>query len=123
MLNLYAVSIRWVKSPIDISRIDAVLSNYGDWLRFSSFSWLIASTSSAIIINEAIMAVLLPEDNILVLKCDLSDYSGFAQPWVWEWVAKFRPNALGGLAAYLPEANVNALGMPPRNPLIGPRSK
>lgn len=107
---MYSLNIRWVKSQINPEGIEEILSQAGDWMRFDAWSWLIYSSYSAHDITSALRGKLLPEDNIMIIACDPTDYSGFAQQWVWDWINKYRtpiPAGLGGLG----------IGPPPINPL------
>ncbi len=98
MPNLYCVSIRWVKTALSPTSIENVLGRHEDWLRFDGYTWLVSSHLSAQDITNQLREVLTVEDNILIVKCDVSDYGGWAQPWVWEWINKNCPVlALSGL--------------------------
>jgi hypothetical protein len=119
MPNLYSVNIRWVKTQADPTRVELVLSRYGDWLRFDAYSWLCGSEHNAYAITNALRGALNIEDSILVLKCDLSDYNGFAQQWVWDWVAKYLPSNQG-LGSLTPRGNALSHGLAQR---IWPENK
>jgi hypothetical protein len=117
MTRMYSLNIRWMKSQINPERIEAFLSEAGDWLRFDAWSWLMYSSYSAHDIASALKEKLLPEDSIMIIACDPNDYSGFAQPWVWDWINKYRSPmpGLGGLGGKLSPRPLG-LGMVPPNP-------
>ena len=106
---MYSLNIRWIKSQINPEIIEDILSEAGDWLRFDAWSWLIYSSYSAHDITSALRGKLLPEDNIMIIACDPTDYSGFAQQWVWDWINKYR-TPQGGLGGFVP----NPLSIPER---------
>jgi hypothetical protein len=119
MPNLYCVSIRWVKTALSPTSIENVLGRNGDWLRFDGYTWLAHSNANAHDLTNQLRAVLNVEDNILVFKCDLSDYSGWAQKWVWDWItAKYPVSALSGLPSAHGSSGLSALSslkdLPPR---------
>jgi hypothetical protein len=118
---VYALNIRWVKSKIDPQVIDSVLNRAGDWFRFNSWSWLLASDYPANDIVNAVKSVLTPEDSVFIVKCDLSVCGGIAPQMTWDWVNKHRnptpANAFatavaGPIAPQRPP--LNPLGIPPR---------
>jgi hypothetical protein len=113
MPKMYQVSVRWVKSSMEPARVDSVLGNHGDWLRFHSMLWLVWSNSNATVITGSVKSVLLPEDSILVMAVDLYDMGGWAQPWVWDWITSKREEASrqGGL--------LSGLADPRRGGLLG----
>ncbi len=86
MPTVYALNIRWVKSKIDPQIIENVLNRAGDWFRFNSWAWLLASDYSPNDIINAVKSVLTPEDSVLMIKCDLSVCGGLAPPVTWDWV-------------------------------------
>jgi hypothetical protein len=92
--TVYCVNIRWVKTTMDPPRIDAALTSYGDWIRFDGWTWLVATDNVAQNIVAALRTILVPEDNILVIKCDPNDYGGWAQQWVWDWINRQRSPSL-----------------------------
>jgi hypothetical protein len=124
---MYSLNIRWVKSQINPEVIEETLSAAGDWMRFDAWSWLIYSNYSAHDIASALRGKLLPEDNIVIIGCNPNDYSGFAQPWVWDWINKYRtPIAgLGGLGMVPPPNALSSAGkglgmVPPSSPRTNP---
>jgi hypothetical protein len=97
MPKMYQISVRWVATDIDPPRIDAVLSQHGDWIRYSGMQWLVWTDTKAIALSNSIQHVLTPADSILVLAVDLRDHDigGWAAPWVWNWIAsKTQPSGL-----------------------------
>lgn len=96
MASLYSLSIRWVKTPINSQLIDNALMRAGaDWLRLDSWQWFVYSNMSAAQISEIIRGVLHREDSLVVMRCDLSDYSGWLPEWVWNWFSNKRAQQYG----------------------------
>jgi hypothetical protein len=122
-MKMYSLNIRWApESPANPEVIEEVLSNAGDWLRFGAWSWLVHSAYSAHDISAALQHKVSSDDSILIIACDPTDYGGFAQPWVWEWINKYKPMLAGlGVGMIAPSNRVGGLGgMPkPTNPLSG----
>jgi hypothetical protein len=80
--------------------VEKVLAPAGDWLRFDAWSWLVATDYSVHDVNAALRSALTPEDSILIIRCDPSDYTGFAQPWVWNWLRKYQAPSAGLAGGY-----------------------
>jgi hypothetical protein len=64
-------------------------------MRFDAWSGLIYSSYSTHDITSALRGKLLPEDNIMIIACNPNDYAGFAPPWVWDWINKYRTPMAG----------------------------
>lgn len=106
MPTLYSLNVRWVKTQLNTHLIENILNKAGDWFRFDGWSWLVASEYSASDITNALRTVLTPDDSILIIKCDASNFGGFAPQLTWEWLNKYRPevpralnSGLGALAS------------------------
>jgi hypothetical protein len=87
--NLFIVTIRWVHTPLNeanIKRIDDTLTQFGDWLRFSGFSWIVDTDRNADEIFRALGQFMHKDDSELIVRLDLSDWSGWCFPWVDAWL-------------------------------------
>jgi hypothetical protein len=115
MPTLYSLNIRWVKTP-NPEEIEKILARAGDWLRFHASSWLVATDYSVHDVNAELRKVLTPEDSILIIRCDPGDYTGFAQPWVWDWINKYQTPSSNALSALLTGGALRR-GMVPPSPL------
>ena len=103
------MNIRWVKTPLNTQIIDTALSQCGDWLRFDAWCWLLGSEYQPQPITDHLRKSLAVEDSVLVMRVDPSDYGGFAAPWVWEWINKYRePNVSTALENSLSASNLLA---------------
>jgi len=111
MTRMYSLNIRWVKSQINPEGIEETLSVAGDWMRFDAWSWLIYSSYSTHDITSALRGKLLPEDNIMIIACNPNDYAGFAPPWVWDWINKYR-TPMAGLGMVPPSTHRQIQGIP-----------
>ncbi len=95
MKVIYAITVRWIVSPVNPPLIDAVLSQAGDWIRFNAETWLVASTTHPTEIRNLLLKHLSPQDNWLILP--INPYmaaDGWAPEWVWEWLR----NQVAGIA-------------------------
>lgn len=76
--------------------MDTALTQAGDWIRFTGYNWLIWTNFSASDITKLARSVLKhPEDSVLVIAVDPRDYSGWAAPWVWQWIDSKTNPAIG----------------------------
>jgi hypothetical protein len=79
------IVIRWGAAPKNAA-IEAALDPVGDWLRFDAHAYLIRTESAAKQIFDAVAAVLTKADQELIMKVDPSEYYGWIQPWVGDWI-------------------------------------
>ena len=89
MAKLYQITIRWAEVPTGDAKaqlIETKLGPLGNWLRFSSWTWLLSSDYNSIQIREAIRTVVMPTDYFLVLEVARTQADGWALPWVWDWI-------------------------------------
>ncbi len=107
MAKLYTVSVRWVKTPMNLQSMDNALRPVGDWIRFNGYLWLVWTDQRPDQITAAVRSVATSaEDSVLVIASDPADFGGWAAPWVWEWIrskAQIGLESLGGI-----------YGIPPR---------
>lgn len=86
--NLYVVGIRWIKTPLDTAKVDALLGANGDWYRFNGYTWLFWTELD----HHQAYSLLRPQfhtdDSLLILKADPSVYQGWAPKELWDWLAK-----------------------------------
>jgi hypothetical protein len=85
MRKFYAVSVRWVQTPVHPPLIEGVLGIYGDWLRYNSDTWMLSSVSEAKAISDHIVRVLTPDDSVIVMNFSPADSWGSAPKFMWEW--------------------------------------
>lgn len=93
--NLFLVTIRWVHTPLteeNIKRIDDTLGTFGDWMRFNAYCWIVDTDSNAIDIFNALGRFLHKDDSELILRLDLSDWSGWCPKWVDDWLKTKKKN-------------------------------
>lgn len=98
------------------AHIDAVLNEHGgDWVRYSSHTWIIWTDVSPTQLFNAIYPRLALGEQVLIAPIDLDNRNGLLAPWVWQWVDSKRRNQnttvdqiLRGLAGY------GLLGEPPK---------
>jgi hypothetical protein len=95
--SFYGIMVRWNTEPTmaNINAVDAALGKIGDWVRFSGANWLIWTDETAVPIYSELRSVLTQNDSEIVLKLDPSDYTGWAPPWIDEWI---KVRAQGGNA-------------------------
>lgn len=86
MSNIYVVLVRPVNRMIPPHEIDATLTPLGDWFRFNGLSWFVESEASAAQIQSGVRQALTNSDSLVVVKVDLSDYSGWAPRETWDWL-------------------------------------
>lgn len=89
-MRLYAINVRWVKTTQDektIQRVDTAIHKAGDWVRFNGFTWLVWTSANAIQLTALVRNIVTdPEDSVLVIGADPSDFYGWAPNWIWEWL-------------------------------------
>jgi hypothetical protein len=100
MPTLYSLNIRWVRTP-NPEEVEKILARAGDWLRFNAWSWLVATDYTVHDVTASVRTVLTVDDSFLIIRCDPSDYSGFAQPWVWDWINKYQAPSAGLAGGYV----------------------
>lgn len=100
MNKLYAVSVTWTKTPIVPTQIDAVLGNLGDWIRINGMTWLVWGEATPEKLAQAARTIASSsEDVVFVIRCDPSDVSGWAPPWVWDWARSKSTSSLSQLGS------------------------
>lgn len=72
--RVYLIGIRWIKTPMNTSKIETLLSGHGDWLRWNGYTWLYFTKLSASQIYEILRIHLHNDDSTLVLKVDPAEY-------------------------------------------------
>ena len=65
-------------------------NKFGDWMRFSAYIWILDTDSAANDIFRALSAFLNKEDSELIIRLDLSDWSGWSYKWVDDWLKSKR---------------------------------
>jgi hypothetical protein len=85
MEKLYLITIRWGQAP-NTDKIEKALAPVGNWLRFSQDSWLFWSSLTAQQIYVVVAPVLTTSDFELIMRVNETDWYGFAQPWIWNWI-------------------------------------
>jgi hypothetical protein len=86
MEHLYLITVRWHVMPPKHEGVEAAIAPHGRWMRFSGHSWLFWTTKNSQQINDLLAAVLTGNDSQIIVRIDQSDWYGFAQPWVWNWI-------------------------------------
>jgi hypothetical protein len=84
--RLYHVGFQWVVTPPKMTELEPIFSGLGDWLRFNVNDWFAWSEKGSPAIYEALRVELRPEDGLLIIPVDPSEYFGWAKPFVWEWL-------------------------------------
>ncbi len=80
MPRVYSINIRWIKTPqtlAAIERMDATIQTAGDWIRFNGFTWLVWTNADAAYLTSLVRQVVpFPEDSVLIVAVDPSDWGG-----------------------------------------------
>ena len=83
--KLYVVIVHWHQTP-QIQKLEVALGSVGDWLRFSNSSWIIHSQKTPRNIFDAIAPAMHKNDSELIFEINRDSFSGWAKPWVDNWV-------------------------------------
>lgn len=88
MAKLYQITVRWDVMPTEAkwTSVESKLGQFGNWLRFSSWTWLLSSDHDTVPIRDALRTVLDPKDYFLILEVSKTQADGWAMPWIWEWI-------------------------------------
>lgn len=62
------------------------MSVVGDWMRFSAWTWIVASQYNPTQIRDTLRVAMKPNDHFLILEVNVTGTDGIAQPWIWEWL-------------------------------------
>jgi hypothetical protein len=86
--SVYFVSVRWVETPIQPEMIDAALNIFGDWLRYTGDTWLVATDRRPEEIFNRVCVGLTQADSVLIIQTTPAIHHGRAPAWVWQWIIK-----------------------------------
>jgi hypothetical protein len=92
--SLYHVSIGSFLFPAHRQAIEAILSDVGDWLRYTENCWIVYGSGPILGWAQRLRAVPgLQAGSILIVDIGL-EFSGYLTPEAWEWVRKYRPDSV-----------------------------
>jgi hypothetical protein len=106
-LSLFAVNITWISSVQNPPLVDAILSPLGDWIRINGCTWFISTTMPQPVLADEVRRHFREADFIIVTTIAPVPASGWAQPWVWEWLN--RNMTTQATPAHQPAGHVGAL--------------
>lgn len=87
--SLYVILIKWEVTEFNPPLIEAVISNKGEWLRISGWSWLFWTNLDSTAIRNIIRKHLDDSDSLLVLRVKVAadaDIDGWLPRWAWDWI-------------------------------------
>jgi hypothetical protein len=89
--------------------MEPVITQVGDWVRYSALSWIVWTDRPTPEIFAKIKPYLDANDQVLIAKLDFSDGFGWLSPWIWTWINSKVPSTVytgqplqSALQAYLP---------------------
>jgi hypothetical protein len=107
--RVYSINVRWEKTPFNLAALEAALAASmagGDWVRLNGFTYLIWTGLSAEALSRVVRTVLKePEDIVLIYSVDLSDFSGWAPKWMWDWLLAKRSQGADAGGLLQPQQN------------------
>jgi|ERR1700728_123094 hypothetical protein len=65
-----------------------------DWIRYSATSWIIWTERPATEIFARLRPHIDANDQVWVIKIDLTDSFGSLSPWIWTWINSKIPRAV-----------------------------
>jgi hypothetical protein len=82
------------------------MSAMGDWYRFNGFVWFLETDHVAANIQSRLKPLMAENDNVVIVRLDLSDYHGWASQDVWNWLGskKDLAGALSAIGLFRPNA-------------------
>jgi hypothetical protein len=96
-----------------------VKSICADWVRYGAGAWIIWSDKSGQQIYDAIRFGITADQQVLVVKVDLSDMQGWLPKWIWDWLNYPRSNVpAASWASQNALAGLGGASQP--NALLGP---
>lgn len=94
MGKVYVVTVRWIQTPQNAEMIDAVLGQYGDWIRWNGWTWFIQTAHLPSTIRAAVLQRFTNQDSLLIAEINKSGLEGWAPQWVWDWFnSRMNPQA------------------------------
>jgi hypothetical protein len=83
--------------PVSITKIEAVMNNCKDWLRFSRDAWIAYTNLSNEALRDRLLDALRADDpSFFVLTLDRAGWAAYATASAREWLKKERNDSLGG---------------------------
>jgi len=78
--------------PHQRQAIEVILSEAGDWLRYTGNCWIVSGVGPIQGWAEKLRTVPgMNTASILIVDIG-NEYTGYLTPEAWEWLKKFRPN-------------------------------
>lgn len=65
-----------------------------DWIRYSANSWIIWTEKTPSDLYNHIRPHLHVEDQVLIVRLDLSEGFGWLSPWIWTWINSKVPGTI-----------------------------
>jgi hypothetical protein len=84
--QLYYVGIRWIKTPVDVDKVDGLLSANGDWYRLNAYTWFSFTPLNQDGLYKLLRPHLQSDDSLVIIKTDPSAYNGWAPKQFWDWI-------------------------------------
>lgn len=72
-------------------QVQAVLNTAIDWYKYQANSWILYTTSDATKWFARLEPLFKPEGEVLICKLNMSDYQGYMEKDLWEWIRKKVP--------------------------------
>jgi hypothetical protein len=98
MNYFYVITISWVSSAHmtleNVQKIEAALTHFGQWFRFSGSTWIIWTDVSEQVLYGAIKLQITVEDSFLITKFDADQYTGWGPTELQEWLNERKPKLI-----------------------------
>lgn len=86
MLKLYSINLNWGESAPNISLIDGLVSQLGDWIRYNGQTWFLKSHHEPELVQNRIKANLFGDEQFVVLQIEPIAAHGWARDWIFDWL-------------------------------------
>jgi len=84
--RLYTVSLLWNDAKWQPEKVDAGLSDIGDWVRFNAFTWFVWTGKSKEEIFKSIAESTGGGFEGVIMAVQPESAVGFAKTWIWDWL-------------------------------------
>lgn len=79
------------KDKADPAGLEKVINKAIDWIRYSSNSWILWTTSTPDVWFGRLKPMIKSGDRVLIVACNPADRAGFLPKWAWDWMQKHQP--------------------------------
>lgn len=84
-MTLLHIAIGFANKPVPVTEVQQVFGTSA-WARYAPNCWVVSTHENPRAIAERVHALCSPQDSVLVCELHASNYYGWLQKEIWDWL-------------------------------------